>query len=78
VGRHVTEVLDRDYFHSIYFREPRHVLFEIATMSPGFAVDEDPDHLGEQLKLPRQHEHLRAQLEQVLTPISNPRTIAGE
>jgi glyoxalase family protein len=72
-GRHVTEVLDRDYFRSIYFREPRHVLFEIATLSPGFAVDEDPEHLGEQLRLPAQHEHLRAQLEQVLTPIENPR-----
>jgi glyoxalase family protein len=72
-GRHVTEVLDRDYFTSIYFREPRHVLYEIATLLPGFAVDEDRDHLGEALKLPAQHEHLRAQLEQVLTPIENPR-----
>jgi len=72
-GGHVTEVLDRDYFKSIYFREPRHVLFEIATLSPGFAVDEDPQHLGEQLRLPAQHEHLRARLEQVLTPIENPR-----
>ena len=56
-------VQDRDYFLSIYFREPRGVLFEIATMSPGFAIDEDPDHLGEELRLPEQHEHLRAQLE---------------
>jgi glyoxalase family protein len=72
-GRHITEVLDRDYFTSIYFREPRHVLFEIATVSPGFAVDEDPGHLGEALRLPKQHEHLRAQLEQLLTPIENPR-----
>jgi glyoxalase family protein len=72
-GRLVTEVLDRDYFRSIYFREPRQVLFEIATMAPGFAVDEDPDHLGEALRLPRQHEHLRAQLEQTLTPLANPR-----
>jgi glyoxalase family protein len=77
-GRHVTEVLDRDYFLSIYFREPRHVLFEIATLSPGFAVDEDPAHLGEQLRLPPQHEHLRARLEQVLTPITNPRAAAAE
>lgn len=76
-GRHVTEVLDREYFRSIYFREPRHILFEIATLSPGFAVDEDPEHLGEQLRLPAQHEHLRAQLEQVLTPIENPREAAG-
>jgi glyoxalase family protein len=72
-GRQVTEVLDRDYFKSIYFREPRGVLFEIATLSPGFAVDEDPAHLGEQLRLPRQHEHLRPQLERLLTPIHNPR-----
>jgi glyoxalase family protein len=75
-GRHVTEVLDRDYFRSIYFREPRHVLFEIATMSPGFAVDEDPDHLGEELQLPAQHEHLRARLEQILAPIEN-RRVSG-
>jgi glyoxalase family protein len=72
-GRHVTEVLDRDYFTSIYFREPLGVLFEIATLSPGFAVDEDPEHLGEQLRLPRQHEHLRAQLEKLLSPVENPR-----
>ena len=49
----VTDVRDRDYFHAIYFREPRGILFEIATLSPGFAVDEDPDHLGEALRLPR-------------------------
>jgi glyoxalase family protein len=72
-GSRVTEVLDRDYFTSIYFREPRHILFEIATLSPGFAVDEDPEHLGEELRLPAQHEHLREQLEQLLTPITNPR-----
>jgi len=70
---HVTEVRDRDYFRSIYFREPRGVLFEIATLSPGFAVDEDPEHLGEALRLPTQHEHLRPQLERVLTPLVNPR-----
>jgi glyoxalase family protein len=72
-GRNVTEVLDRDYFRSIYFREPRGVLFEIATLSPGFAVDEHPEHLGEQLRLPRQHEHLRNQLDKLLTPVENPR-----
>jgi glyoxalase family protein len=75
-GGHVTDVRDRDYFKSIYFREPRGVLFEIATLSPGFAVDEDPEHLGEDLKLPRMHEHLRAQLEQILAPVSNPRVAA--
>jgi len=72
-GAAVTEVRDRDYFTSIYFREPRGILFEIATLSPGFAVDEDPDHLGEALKLPRMHEHLRPQLERMLTPLVNPR-----
>jgi glyoxalase family protein len=70
---YVTEVKDRDYFNAIYFREPRGVLFEIATLSPGFAVDEDPATLGEELRLPRQHEHLRAQLEQTLAPVVNPR-----
>ena len=48
--------------------EPRGVLFEIATLSPGFAVDEDPEHLGEALKLPTQHEHLRERLERTLGP----------
>ncbi|MGI8714777.1 MAG: VOC family protein [Solirubrobacteraceae bacterium] len=73
-GAPVTDVRDRDYFKSIYFREPHGVLFEVATLSPGFAVDEPPDHLGEQLTLPRQHEHLRAHLARTLTPITNPRT----
>ena len=76
-GAYVTEVIDRDYFRSIYFREPRGVLFEIATLGPGFAVDEDPDHLGEELRLPKQHEHLRAQLEATLTPVENPRRVAA-
>jgi glyoxalase family protein len=77
-GGHVTEVRDRDYFKSIYFREPRGILFEIATLSPGFAVDEDPDHLGEYLKLPKMHEHLRAHLERTLTPVVNPRVSRRE
>jgi glyoxalase family protein len=72
-GLQVTPVIDRDYFLSIYFRQPQGVLFEIATTSPGFAVDEDPDHLGEQLRLPAQHEHLRPQLERHLVPLTNPR-----
>ena len=76
-GAYVTEVRDRDYFRSIYFREPRGVLFEIATLGPGFAVDEDPDHLGEELRLPKQHEHLRARLEASLTPVENPRRVAA-
>jgi glyoxalase family protein len=73
-GMHVTPVIDRDYFLSIYFRQPQGVLFEIATTSPGFAVDEDPEHLGEALRLPKQHEHLRPQLERLLTPLTNPRS----
>jgi glyoxalase family protein len=74
-GAYVTDVRDRDYFRSIYFREPRGVLFEIATLGPGFAVDEDPEHLGEALKLPTQHEHLRTRLEAALTPVTNPRQV---
>jgi glyoxalase family protein len=73
-GGFVTPVQDRDYFRSIYFREPRGVLFEIATLSPGFAVDEDPAHLGEELRVPRMHAHLLEQLGQTLTPVVNPRT----
>jgi glyoxalase family protein len=77
-GMHVTPVIDRDYFLSIYFRQPQGILFEIATTSPGFAVDEDSEHLGEGLRLPTQHEHLRAQLERYLTPLSNPRAKARQ
>jgi glyoxalase family protein len=73
-GQRPTPVIDRQYFLSIYFREPRGVLFELATPSPGFAIDEDPEHLGEELRLPPQHEHLRARLEATLTPLVNPRT----
>ena len=73
VGAGPTPIIDREYFLSIYFREPRGVLFELATPSPGFAVDEDPEHLGEQLRLPPQHEHLREHLEASLTPLVNPR-----
>ena len=72
-GMQVTPVIDRDYFKSIYFRQPQGILFELATTSPGFAVDEDAAHLGERLCLPPQHEHLRPQLERTLTPLVNPR-----
>lgn len=68
-GYQVTPVIDRDYFWAIYFRTPGGVLFEVATNEPGFNRDEDTKHLGEALKLPRQHEHLRAYLEQHLQPI---------
>src|SRR3954464_1029227 len=77
-GMRVTPVIDRDYFLSIYFRQPQGVLFEIATTSPGFAVDEDPERLGEELRLPRQHEHLRPQLEKLLQPVVNPRSAQRE
>jgi glyoxalase family protein len=76
-GLEVTDVLDRTYFRSIYFREPNGVLFEIATRGPGFAVDEDPDRLGEELSLPAQHEHLRARLEAELSPLEPPRQRAS-
>jgi glyoxalase family protein len=72
-GRQVTPVIDRDYFNAIYFQQPQGILFEIATTSPGFAVDEEPEHLGEGLRLPSQHEHLRSVLEERLTPLANPR-----
>ena len=65
-----TPVLDRNYFTSIYFREPGGVLFEVATAGPGFGVDEDPAHLGEALKLPPQYEKDRAQLEKTLPPVT--------
>src|SRR5439155_13493423 len=66
-GARPTEVIDRFYFRSVYFREPSGVLFEIATMGPGFTTDEPLEHLGERLSLPPAFEHLREQLEPVLT-----------
>ena len=69
VGAHPTQIIDRQYFHSVYFREPGHVLFELASRDIGFAVDEPLETLGQELKLPPQHEHMRAQLEQILTPL---------
>lgn len=68
-GLNVTPVLDREYFHSIYFREPGGVLFEIATVPPGFAVDEPLEHLGESLKLPPWEEQNRQRIENELPPI---------
>jgi glyoxalase family protein len=75
-GARPTPIIDRQYFLSIYFREPRGVLFELATPSPGFAIDEDPEHLGEELRLPPQYEQLRDRLEVSLTPLVNPRVEA--
>jgi glyoxalase family protein len=68
----VTPVLDRTYFHSIYFREPGGVLFEIATDPPGFAFDEPVEHLGEALKLPPWLEERRGDIAKVLPPIELP------
>ena len=68
-GLAVTPVIDRYYFRSLYFREPGGVLFEIATDGPGFAVDEDPAHLGERLALPPFLEPYRAQIEAGLRPL---------
>lgn len=68
-GLHPTPVIDRNYFHSVYFREPGGVLFELATDPPGFAIDESVEHLGESLKLPPQYESHRAEIEAVLPPI---------
>ncbi|MCE7029722.1 ring-cleaving dioxygenase [Jiella avicenniae] len=65
-GRDVTALKDRKYFRSVYFREPGHVLFEIATDAPGFAVDEAPDALGSGLMLPDEYEPLRKRIEATL------------
>jgi glyoxalase family protein len=74
-GLHPTPIIDRFYFRSIYFREPSGVLFEIATIGPGFAVDEPADELGQHLALPPFLEDMRDKIEPILTPIENPRQI---
>ena len=71
-GLDPTPVIDRSYFHSVYFREPGGVLFELATDSPGFAIDEPVAELGQRLMLPRQYETHRAQIESILPPIHLP------
>lgn len=76
-GAQPTPVIDRFWFESIYFREPSGVLFEIATLDPGFAADEDPEHLGEKLILPPFLEERREEIERVLTPVENPRAPNG-
>jgi glyoxalase family protein len=73
-GGHPTPIIERFYFRSIYFREPSGVLFEIATIGPGFAADEPVEHLGEALSLPPKFEPLRARLEHVLTPLPTTRS----
>jgi glyoxalase family protein len=72
-GAHPTPVIDRFWFRSVYFKEPGGVLFEIATDGPGFAVDEDPAHLGEALVLPPWLEPSRARIEAVLPALTVPR-----
>jgi len=69
-GYNVTPVMDRTYFHSIYYREPGGVLFEIATDPPGFAIDESLDHLGERLMLPPWLEPHRGQVERALPALT--------
>jgi glyoxalase family protein len=75
-GADVTPIIDRYWFRSIYFREPSGVLFEIATLGPGFTVDEPLETLGQALVLPPDYEHLREKLEPVLTPLPDPRAEA--
>ncbi len=77
-GLNATPVIDRKYFHSIYFREPGRVLFEIATDPPGFGVDEPPEQLGTKLQLPPWLEPNRAKIEQILPPLRLPRSVRKE
>ena len=71
-----TPVIDRYYFRSIYFREPSGVLFEIATLGPGFTVDEPLEHLGEKLSIPPFLESRRPEIEATVRPLENPRVAA--
>ena len=73
-GAQPTPEIDRFYFRSVYFREPSGVLFELATLGPGFTVDEPLEQLGEKLSLPPDYEHLRDEVEPNLRPVRNPRT----
>lgn len=68
-GLDLTPVIDREYFHSVYFREPGGVLFELATLPPGFTVDEPLEKLGTSLKLPSWYEPMRGQIERALAPV---------
>jgi glyoxalase family protein len=77
-GAQPTPVINRFYFRSIYFREPSGVLFEIATLGPGFTADEPLETLGEKLSLPPDYEHLREQIEATVTPLRNPRTAPAQ
>jgi glyoxalase family protein len=66
MGLNITEKIDRNYFYSLYFREPGGVLFELATDNPGFTVDESLEELGSNLKLPLQYESMREEIEGIL------------
>jgi glyoxalase family protein len=72
-GLRPTPIIDRFYFHSVYFREPGGVLFELATKGPGFTADQPESELGSTLALPPFLESRRAQIEAVLTPLPDPR-----
>jgi glyoxalase family protein len=69
-GLHITPKINRDYFYSVYFREPGGVLFELATDNPGFTVDEPVGELGSHLKLPVQYEPMRKDIEESLPALS--------
>ncbi|MDQ3623611.1 MAG: VOC family protein, partial [Verrucomicrobiota bacterium] len=73
LGYNVSPVMDRTYFHSIYFRQPGGVLFEIATDPPGFTLDESPEELGTHLRLPPWLERSRPRIEEILPPITLPK-----
>jgi glyoxalase family protein len=75
-GLGITPVIDRQYFHSVYFQEPGGVLFEIATDGPGFTIDESTPELGTQLKLPPMYEPKRPEIERALPPLRLPQTAA--
>jgi glyoxalase family protein len=74
LGYNVTPVIDRTYFHSVYFREPGGVLFEIATDPPGFTLDEKLEELGTHLRLPPWMESKRSEIEEILPPICVPKS----
>jgi glyoxalase family protein len=77
-GAHPTDVIDRHYFRSIYFREPSGVLFELATPSPGFTVDEPLETLGEKLSIPPFLESRRAEIEATIKPLDYRRAVSTE
>ena len=77
-GFAITPVIDRQYFHSVYFREPGGVLFEVATDGPGFAIDEAVSELGTHLKLPPMYESNRTRIERDLPPLRLPHAAVGE